>query len=381
MLVPRSWTWLTVLLLSMFGVAIVLAPLLTFHRTETVRGWLVPDQRVTQIVSQRSGLIEALKVKPGDTVKSGDVLVVLSADQRADDGNSRYSKDAASIASELAEIGKQRKLVRGRFEREQKLTRQQLQRLADELNAMQQQQTAQGERVEVAVEKLSRLEDAANAVPEWRLLEQRDEVSSRRVASQSLHQQRLEVLRERESLESQLASLPAETELRISALREREVRLGRELHRMNSDSRFSLTAPYDGRVADILVAEGETVFAGQGLLAVLPEDAHLSAEVFVSSVAAGFILPDQQVRIAFDAFPRYKFGTTDGTVVQVADYVTLPGEAPQALKLREAAYRANVVFDDSPLPLRPGMTLGAELVLEERSVLDWLLEPLLSRGG
>jgi membrane fusion protein len=33
------------------------------------------------------------------------------------------------------------------------------------------------------------------------------------------------------------------------------------------------------------------------------------------------------------------------------------------------------------VPLQPGMTLSADVVLEQRSLISWLLEPILSLQG
>ncbi len=33
------------------------------------------------------------------------------------------------------------------------------------------------------------------------------------------------------------------------------------------------------------------------------------------------------------------------------------------------------------VPLQPGMTLSADIVLEERSLLSWLFEPIISLKG
>ena len=53
------------------------------------------------------------------------------------------------------------------------------------------------------------------------------------------------------------------------------------------------------------------------------------------------------------------------------------------LKLEEAVYRVTVALDGQAVtaygdkvPLQPGMTLQANIVLERQSFLSWLLQPL-----
>jgi membrane fusion protein len=92
------------------------------------------------------------------------------------------------------------------------------------------------------------------------------------------------------------------------------------------------------------------------------------------------------VRITYDAFPQQKFGTFEGRIAHVSEFVLLPGEVPQTFSLREATYKVQIVVDDSPIRtrlgaagLRPGMLLVADIVLEKRNLVDWLLEPLRVR--
>ena len=60
-----------------------------------------------------------------------------------------------------------------------------------------------------------------------------------------------------------------------------------------------------------------------------------------------------------------------------------PRQLTAPLGIEEAVYRIEVVPDAQAvgaygerLPLQPGMTLTANIVLDRRSFLDWLLAPL-----
>jgi membrane fusion protein len=89
------------------------------------------------------------------------------------------------------------------------------------------------------------------------------------------------------------------------------------------------------------------------------------------------------VRISYDAFPPQKFGTFHGRIERVSNFVVLPGETPQPFPIREASYRVWVEIQGAAIQtsigtaaLRPGMLMAAEIILEERNLVDWLLEPL-----
>jgi membrane fusion protein len=118
----------------------------------------------------------------------------------------------------------------------------------------------------------------------------------------------------------------------------------------------------------------------------LPHDLELVAEAYVPSRAIGFIQSGQAVRLMYDAFPQQKFGAFAGQIEHVSDFVLLPSDIPQTFPLREATYKIVIAIDYQAVdigairtPLRPGMLLAAEIVLERRSFVDWLLEPLKQR--
>jgi len=106
----------------------------------------------------------------------------------------------------------------------------------------------------------------------------------------------------------------------------------------------------------------------------------------VPSSAVGFIRPGQHVRLMYDAFPQQQFGAFSGEVDRVSDFVLMPSEVPQTFFLREATFKVeiaidtdSVAFEAGSAPLRPGMLLAAEIILESRSLVDWLLEPIRLR--
>ncbi|MFL5160676.1 MAG: HlyD family efflux transporter periplasmic adaptor subunit, partial [Microvirga sp.] len=119
-----------------------------------------------------------------------------------------------------------------------------------------------------------------------------------------------------------------------------------------------------------------------------PEGASLLAELFVPSRAIGFVEPGQRVRLMVDAFPYQRFGTLGGSVATVSRAVLSPNEVLGKVALTEPAYRITVRLDRQDIdafgraaPLQPDMTLKADIVLEGRSLVAWLFEPLISVRG
>lgn len=115
---------------------------------------------------------------------------------------------------------------------------------------------------------------------------------------------------------------------------------------------------------------------------IVPTGAKLRAELAVPSAAIGFIKPDQEVRLAIDAFPYQRFGTVKGKVTTVATSA-IAAHGPNGTSV--PVYPVTVMLDTSSVlaygrkeQLVSGMTLTARIVTERQSLLEWLFEPLFA---
>jgi membrane fusion protein len=107
----------------------------------------------------------------------------------------------------------------------------------------------------------------------------------------------------------------------------------------------------------------------------------------VPSTAMGFIKRGQHVRIAYDAFPYQRFGLYHGTVSSVSQTdVPLPGAV--AAGDRRAMFIVRVALDKSTvqayntdIPLRPGQSLSADIEIDRRTLIRWMLDPLYAFAG
>jgi membrane fusion protein len=88
------------------------------------------------------------------------------------------------------------------------------------------------------------------------------------------------------------------------------------------------------------------------------------------------------VNLRYDAFPYQKFGAQRARLVEIAESaVPVQAGAPPLFRALAALERQDVLAFGTPQTLRPGMALSADIVVDERSLLEWLLEPLFSIRG
>jgi membrane fusion protein len=108
----------------------------------------------------------------------------------------------------------------------------------------------------------------------------------------------------------------------------------------------------------------------------LAEQGHLEAQLQIAPTAIGFIKPGQLVRLRYDAFPYSKFGQAEGKIASIS----LMPAADGSYRARVALERDYVQAFGERVALRPGMSFTGEIVIEQRSMLEWLFEPLYALG-
>jgi hemolysin D len=160
-----------------------------------------------------------------------------------------------------------------------------------------------------------------------------------------------------------------------------------------------LTAPVDGIVQQLAVHTiGGIVTPAQTLAALVPLDSDLEIEAMVLNRDIGFVVPGQSAAIKIDTFNFTRYGLLDGRVISVSrDAITRdrredrardqPAGAESASsepKGQELVYAARVSLERSmmevegrPVQLSPGMAVTVEIKTGSRRIISYLLSPLM----
>jgi membrane fusion protein len=145
----------------------------------------------------------------------------------------------------------------------------------------------------------------------------------------------------------------------------------------------SLRSPIAGTVNVLLVHPGQTVSTQQSLISILPSSSQLVAELWVSSKSVGYMRPGRPVVISYDGFPQ--LGQHVGHILEVSLSAISPIELRQILgrDVNGPSYRVEVSLDRQSLladgeeqPLKVGMTLDADIVLDRLRLWNWIAQPV-----
>ena len=143
-----------------------------------------------------------------------------------------------------------------------------------------------------------------------------------------------------------------------------------------------VAAPLDGTAAAVTAGVGQAVGTGAPLASVIPDGHPLRAELYLGSEAIGLLRTGQRVSLRYDAFPYQRYGLYGGSVVEVGRAPSMgsgAGEGRRGLyRVVVAPDRATVRVEGAETVLQAGMDVRADVEVERRTLLRWLLSPLES---
>ncbi|EGR2120015.1 HlyD family efflux transporter periplasmic adaptor subunit, partial [Vibrio cholerae] len=189
-------------------------------------------------------------------------------------------------------------------------------------------------------------------------------------------------------LKSDLASIPHELKSELLTVEVLISELKNDLKKLESNHAFVKVAPESGYISTIHPNKGSHINENSLLLSIIPVDSSLIAEFLLPSRSSGFVKHSNKVKVRFDAFPYQKFGFIEGEVISIDDSLTLPSQNDLPIALNEPIYRIRVKLSANSIKaygqnfkLKIGMMASADIILENRSLLDWILEPIYTIKG
>jgi membrane fusion protein len=377
----------TLLAVSFATVLVVFAFVGEYTRRERVEGFLVGDAGAARILSPEAGTVTQLLVKEGDEVEAGSPIARLKLE---------HSQSGGGTTSEQIEqqLLNRRRGVESEQSQAQLIGQQQLVQLRKRIDDLQREveqasaeEQVQEQRATSAQQEMHRFEKLAKDgfASEAMVREHRNDMLDQQSKLENLKRAQSTAQRELRSAQAELPLIELRTRNQIQQLEQQKDELQQELVQNKAKQEIVINASIPGVVTNIVPNQGDMVGPNATLATVLPSGTHLHAQLLVPTRAIGFINPGNPVVLRYDAFPFQRFGQYHGTVASVGRTVWSPGERIGPLTPREPVYRIEVKLDEQAVgnagrmfPLRPGMLASADILLEKRTVFEWVFEPVLA---
>jgi len=399
----------------------------------TATGKVVPSGRSKVVQPFETGVVRAIRVQDGQTVRAGEVLIELDptvnaaerdhlrADLLAEQVN--IARLRAAIAAgddpaadfhppadaDAALVATQRQLLVNQVAEHRAkaaaLARQEAQKEAEQATTL------------AAIHKLETMIPVIQP-----RVDIRKTLMDQALGSKLTYYEALQLLVEQQEDLAVQRSRLVEAEAAVGAIREARTQAIAEYRRTLSDDLAKAEQKRNGLAQDLIKAEQKTrlqelrapvagmvqqlavhtvggvVTPAQSLLVVVPSDSRLEIEAMVSNRDIGFVRAGQEAEIKVDTFNFTRYGLLHGRVLGVsrdaivrdkpqdragdqkagaANETSEPKGQELAYSARISLDRAAMQIDEETVDLTPGMAVTVEIRTGSRRILDYLLSPLL----
>ncbi|WP_414586316.1 HlyD family efflux transporter periplasmic adaptor subunit [Scytonema sp. PCC 10023] len=458
---PRAWT--RSLLYLLIGFAALVLPwsmLSKVDETGSARGRIEPLGATQKLDSSSSGSVTAVRVKEGEAVKAGQILLELESDILRTEINQVLTKlDGLQNRQQNLELLKNQLTLALRTQQQQnqaqqlakqsqvEQVRQNLVALKAVYNLQKEEKRAKVDQMQQAIDsskaahKLAqvRLQASQEKIPRYqqayedgvmsqdrfkevqqsakedyeRLVQARSDISQAQSRLQeqqsnyqkSIHQAQSEIQQaelrlqeEQRSYQSlihtgQLAQLKAEEQLKelqtqIKSLQSEIAQTRSQITSLKIQlGQRVVRAPIDGVIFELPITKpGAFVQPGQRVAQIASKNAALVLKATMPNQQSGFLKVGMPVKVKFDAYPFQEYGIVPGKVNWISPDSKV-SQTPQGnietFELEIALNRQYIQNGDKPIALTPGQTATAEVIIRQRRIIDFIIDPFkkLQKNG
>ena len=420
-------------IILLFCAALVWAWWGTIDIVASATGKIVPSGRTKIIQPFETGVVRSIRVQDGQAVKAGDVLVELDPTVNAAERDHLHN----DLLAEQLNIARLRAALAGGDDPEadfrppvdadpamistqRQLLLSQVNEYRAKIAALASQQAQKEAELATTAATIHKIETTIPAIQQrvdirktlmdkelgskityfeilQLLVEQQGELS---VQKSHLHEVEAAVAAIRETSDQAVAEYRHTLSDELAKAEEKANGLTQDLIKAEQKTRLQLlTAPVDGVVQQLAIhTVGGVVTPAQSLLAVVPSDSRLEIEAMVSNRDIGFVHPGQEAEIKIDTFNFTRYGLLHGQVLSVSQDAVIRDRQqdlsddrklgtqsdtsePKGQELNYSARisldRTQMQIDDRMVNLSPGMAVTVEIRTGSRTMLSYLLSPLL----
>lgn len=374
------------------------------------QGSVVPSKEIQVIQSLEGGVLEEILVRQGELVEKEQILlrisdVIFASEERGTEAQflslsakkARLEAEASSqnftmpeditekapqIASnEMALYASRQLELQNSYDiLDERITRAKadMAEVSAQINRLSQSRRLLGKELDITREMVRKR--AVPKLEEIRLNREIADIGGQINAEtqrrSSLQAELNAAIKEREGqkakFESQALSELNEVETQISTLQESLKSIGDRV------DRAELRSPVDGIVNNIaLTTVGGVVEPAMKLVEIVPADDELKIIARVPPEEVAFLRPNLPAKVKITAYDPQKYGALEGRLVRIGANSVRDGDGNVFFEIEVTTDKNYMGSQTNPLPITPGMVADVEIITGKRTILEYLLKPLL----
>jgi adhesin transport system membrane fusion protein len=374
-------------------------------------GQVIPSRKVQVIQNLEGGILQEIMVQENQIVNKGDILIRIDNAMAASQYRDAFTKAAqheVTIVRLNAEIeGKSAIVFSDQFketdpqilEDQKSIFKAHRRQLQAELNVLRSQHSQRQQEIIEMQSRKKQLErslglarqqrDIAKPLVDQGVYPRVDYLALERDISSLLGDidaLRLAIPRMRQAAnEASRRIEQRRAEVKAQALDEKnrhrgELKSLQEIMSAGEDrvTRTDVRSPVRGTIKQInLNTLGGVVRPGESILEIVPLDDTLLIEARIRPADIAFLHPGQKAMVKITAYDFSIFGGLEGVVEAISADTIEDDNGENFFKVKLRTQKNAITYRNEELPIIPGMTASIDILTGKKSVLAYLLKPIL----
>jgi len=170
----------------------------------------------------------------------------------------------------------------------------------------------------------------------------------------------------------------SEAQEKLNELTAELLRLKSKSYALNDQvTRTVVRSPVNGYVQKLFVHTiGGVIKPGANIVEIVPSDATLWVEVNIKPSDIAFIYPTQKAMVKISAYDFAIFGSLEGEIVSISADTIKDSKENSFYKVKIKT-KMSQFSNNRKIVLMPGMTVTADIITGKKSVMDYILKPIL----
>ncbi|RXJ82953.1 secretion protein HylD [Arcobacter cloacae] len=408
-----------ILITGIFLILLLWASLAEIDELARGNGKVIPTDKIQTVQSLDGGIISEIFVKEGDTVKFDDPLMKIDTTRfqaTLEESRQEYLsllalktrleiESTIDIEKELPELQFDEKVMNDSskyYINEKLLLENRFRELKSSINVLQSQENQKIQELKEIESTIKKLNDSLGFIEEQRktirklvergiksnfdLLNVEKEYNQTKgdlqTAKLSISRSNYAIIEARNRIQERLNTFRSEAsnELQktVSQINRFEARLIGDKDKVD---KTTITSPVDGIIKQLnFNTIGGVIQSGVDLIEIVPLSDALVVEAKIDPKDIAFINPSQKAIIKITAYDFAIYGGLDGKIVEISADTIVDKDSKEG----KSYYRVLVKTDKNylerkgkKLPIIPGMIATVDIVTGKKTILDFILKPIL----
>lgn len=373
-------------------------------------GQVVPSSEIQIVQSLEGGVLQELMVAEGESVRKGQVLAKISDVAFASqEQGTEAQQDSLMIKKARLEAeanGKPFSILEALSQKVPVIAQNEENLYKSRQRELENARAIQNEKISSANAQISEINAKVARLSESKKLTAQELEITRKMVEQravpKLDEIRLsrelndisgqinEAAQQRQALEAELRGAQKERDDQDNKFKSQALGELNDVQTQLSQLKSSLTAigdrvdrselrsPVDGVVNKIMLKTiGGVVEPAMKLVEIVPMDNNLKIIARVPPSEIAFLHAGQPVKVKISAYDAQRYGSLDGKLTRLGANSVTDSKGNIFFEIEVRTDKNHLGTEEKPLPITPGMVAQVEIITGKRSILEYLMKPVL----